>query len=262
MEYRVIYHILEKEVGDGFVMLQDQIVIITGATKGIGNYAARTLAREGTKIVLVGRDSERLREVADELRQMGAEALAVKTDVRSEDEVRRMVDQVVHRFGRIDVLINNAAVVTHFAMGSPRWPRIRDMDKDFWDRVIQTNLGGTYLCTKHALPHMEARRSGHIINLYGGANVKSIGSCAYVVSKEAIRAFTRYVAEEEREWNICVVAMTPGRSIVTEEAPEEARQRLPGLEVMGNAFIQAAQAPMELTGELLVLKDGGLEVMP
>ena len=244
------------------MMLQDQVVIVTGATKGIGRYAARTLAREGIKVVLVGRDSERLHRVSDELRQMGAEALAVKTDIRNEDEVRRMVDQVVRRFGRIDVLINNAAIVTHFAMGSPRWPRIRDMEKDFWDRVIQSNLGGTYLCTRYTLPHMEARRSGHIINLYGAANVKSIGSCAYVVSKEAIRAFTRYVAEEEREQNICVVAMTPGRAIATEEAPEEARRNLPALETMGNAFVQAAQASMELTGQLLVMKDGCLEVMP
>ena len=243
-------------------MIQDQVVIVTGATKGIGRYAARTLAGAGAKIVLVGRDSERLHRISDELRQMDAAALAVKTDVRSEDEVRRMVDQAVRRFGRIDVLINNAAVVTHFAMGSPRWPRIRDMEKDFWDRVIQTNLGGTYLCAKHALPHMEARRSGHIVNLYGSANVKSIGSCAYVVAKEAIRAFTRYIAEEERERNICVVAMTPGRAIATEEAPEEARRRLPGPEIMGDAFVQAVEASMELTGQLLVVKDGRLEVMP
>lgn len=241
--------------------MQGQVIIITGASKGLGRYAAQTLAQEGASVVLVGRDIERLHRLSDGLRQMGTEALAVKADVRSEDEVRRMVGQVIDRFGRIDVLINNAAVVTHFAMGAPRWPRIRDMDKDLWDRVIQTNLGGAYLCTKHALPHMEARRSGHIVNLYGGANVKSIGSCAYVVSKEAIRAFTRYVAEEEREWNICVVAMTPGRSIATEEATEETRRSLPGLEIMGNAFVQAAEAPMELTGQLLVVKDGRLEVM-
>lgn len=243
-------------------MLRERVVVVTGASRGIGRYAAQSLAREGASVVLVGRDEERLRRVEDELRRMGAQALAVATDVREEDEVRAMISQVVSRFGRIDVLINNAAVVTHFAMGSSRWPRIRDMEKDFWDLVIQSNLGGTFLCTKHTLPHMEARRSGHIVNLYGGANVKSIGSCAYVVSKEAIRAFTRYVAEEEREWNICVVAMTPGRSIATEDAPEEARRRLPGLEIMGNAFVQAAEAPMELTGQLLVMKDGRLGVVP
>ncbi len=239
-------------------MIEGQVVIITGATEGIGRHAAHTFARERTKVVLVGRDVERLHRVSNEVRERGAEALAVKTDVRSESEVRRMVDQVVHRFGRVDVLINSAAVVTHFAMGSPRWPRIRDMEKDFWDLVMQTNIAGTFLCTKHVLPHMEARRSGHLVNLYGGAKVKSLGSCAYAVSKEAVRAFTRYVAEEEREWNICVIAITPGQAVATEGASEEARRRLPGVEIIGDAFIQAAQAPMELTGQLLVFKEGRL----
>lgn len=242
-------------------MIRGQVVIITGATKGIGRYAAHTFAREGAKVVLVGRDVGRLHRVSNEVRERAAEVLAVKTDVRSEDDVRRMVDQVVHRFGRIDDLINSAGVVTHFAMGLPRWPRIRDMEKDFWDLVIQTNIVGTFLCTKYVLPHMEARRSGHIVNLYGGADVTSRGSCAYVVSKEAVRAFTRYVAEEEREWNICVIAMTPGQAVATEEAPEEARRRLPGVEIMGDSFIQAAQVPMEVTGELLVIKEGRLQVM-
>ncbi len=242
-------------------MIEGVVVIITGATKGIGRHAAHTFAREGAKVVLVGRDVERLHRVSNEVRERGAEVLAVKTDVRSESEVRRMVDQVVHRFGRIDVLINSAAVVTHFAMGFPRWPRIRDMKKDFWDLVMQTNVAGTFLCTKYALTHMEERRSGHIVNLYGGAKVKSLGSCAYVVSKEAVRAFTRYVAEEEREWNICVLAITPGGSVATEEASEEAPRRLPGVEIMGDAFIEAAQAPMELTGQLLVLKEGRLQVV-
>ena len=243
-------------------MKQGKVVIITGATRGIGRYAAHSFAQEGAQIALVGRDDGRLRRVSGELREMGADVLAVRADVRSEDEVSGMVDRIVRHFGHIDVLVNNAAVVTHFAMGYPRWPRIRDMEKDFWDDVIQTNLGGTFLCTKHILPHMEKRKSGHIINLYGGANVKSLGSCAYVVSKEAIRAFTRYVAEEEREWNICVVAMTPGKAVATEEAPQEARRRLPGLEMMGNAFIQAAEAPMEWTGELLFVEAGRLQVMP
>jgi 3-oxoacyl-[acyl-carrier protein] reductase len=188
--------------------------------------------------------------------------MALKADVRSEHEVRGMVDHVVQRFGSIDVLINNAAVVTHFGMWAPPWPRIRDMSKDFWDQVIRTNLGGTYLCTKHALPHMEDRRSGHIVNLHGGGGVKSIGTCAYVVSKQGIRAFTEYVAEEEREWNICVLAISPGGAVATEDCSEEARQRLPGPEMMGDAFVEAAEAPMEWTGKLLVPRDGRLQIRP
>ncbi len=242
-------------------MIEGRVVIVTGATKGIGRYAAHSFAEQRAKVVLVGRDVERLHKVSNEVREKGAEVLAVKTDVCAENQVRRMVDQVVHRFGRVDVLVNNAAVVTHFAMGLPRWPRVRDMEKDFFELVLQTNIVGTFLCAKHVLPHMEALRSGHIINLYGGANVKSLGSCAYVVSKEAVRAFTRYVAEEEREWNICVIAVTPGQAVATEEVSEEVRRRLPGVEIIGDAFIQAAQAPMELTGQLLILKDGRLQIM-
>ncbi len=146
-------------------------------------------------------------------------------------------------------------------MGFPRWPQIRDMDKKFWDQVMDTNVDGTFLCTKHVLPQMEAQRSGHIVNLYGGASVKSLGSCAYVASKEAILAFTRYVAEEERKWNICLLAMTPGKAVYTEDAPEEARRRLPGPETMGNSFILAAQAGMDLSGNLVIAREGRLEIV-
>ncbi len=242
-------------------MAQGQVAIVTGASKGIGRYIAHSLAGEGAKLAVVALDTERLRKVSDELSHRGTDVLALRADVRREDDVGKMVDRVVSHFGHIDVLFNNAAVVTHFAMGFPRWPHIRDMDKGFWDRVIETNLGGTYLCTKHVLPHMEARRSGHIVNLYGGGNVKSIGACAYAVSKDAVRTFTRFVAEEEREWNICVIAMTPGTAVATEDAPLEAHRRLPGPEVMGNSFVLAARAGIELTGELVTLKNGVFEVV-
>jgi NAD(P)-dependent dehydrogenase (short-subunit alcohol dehydrogenase family) len=201
--------------------------------------------------------------VSAELQELGAEAVALKADARDEGQVKAAVEQIIKRFGRIDGLINNAGIVTHFTW-SPRWPRIRDMSQAFWDGVIDTNLGGTFLWTKHVLPHMEARRAGHIVNLYGGTDPKQmgIGGCAYAVSKEAIRMFTRFVAEEEREWNVCVVAVAPGAAIATEDAPEEVRGRLPGPEYLENVFVLALQADMQLTGQLLLLKDGRLTVLP
>lgn len=238
-------------------MLEGRVVIITGGAKGIGLHAARTFAQEKAKVVIADVNQEWLQNAAKELGHL-TEALPVNVDVRNEEDVRKMVDQVVSRFGRIDVLINNAAIVPHFAWGIPRWPRIRDMGKEFWDRVIQTNLGGTFLCTKHVLPHMEARRSGHIINLYGGGGVKPPGACAYMVTKEGIRTFTRYVAEEVRESNVCVVIFSPRVPIATEGAPEEARQRLPGPEILGNGFVLAAELPIELTGQLFEYQDGKL----
>ncbi len=240
-------------------MLEGNVVIVTGGAKGIGRHAANTFAQEKPKVVIVDLDKERLQKTSSELGQI-TEILTINADVRIEDNVRKMVDQVVKRFGRIDVLINNAAIVPHFAWGIPRWARIRDMERDFWDRVIQTNLGGTFLCTKHVLPHMEERRSGHIINLYGGGGVKPPGACAYMVTKEAIRTFTRYVAEEARESNVCVAIVSPRVPIATEGAPEEAVRRLPGPEILGNAFVLASQLPMDLSGKMFAYEDGKLVI--
>src|SRR5919198_3190138 len=238
-------------------MLQDKVVIVTGGAQGIGRHAAKTLAEQKAKIVIADLNEEGARKTAQELGPL-SETLAVEVDVRNEGHVRKLVGQVINRFGRIDVLINNAAIVPHFAWGIPRWSRISDMDKEFWDRVIQTNLGGTFLCTKHVLPHMEARRSGHIINMYGGGGIKPAGACAYMVTKDAIRTFTRYVAEEVRESNVCVVIFSPRVPIVTESAPEEAFKRLPGPEILGQGFVLAAELPMERSGEIFSYKDGKL----
>ena len=238
-------------------MLEGKVVIVTGGGKGIGQHAAKTFAAEKAKVAIADFDRERLQKTAGELGRL-TDTLAINADVRSEADVKKMVDQVVNRFGRIDVLVNNAAIVPHFAWGIPRWPRIRDMEKDFWDRVIQTNLGGTFLCTRHVLPHMEARRSGHIINLYGGGGLKPAGACAYMTTKEAIRTFTRYVAEEVRESNVCVVIFSPRVPIATEGAPDEALRRLPGPEILGNGFVLAAGLPMDLTGRIFSYQDGKL----
>lgn len=238
-------------------MLQGKVVMITGAARGIGRYAAHTFAQAGAKLGIIDIDAQRLGRASEELARLGAEVLPEVGDVSNEDDVRRMVDRVIAQFGCIDVLMNDAAVVTHFGW-EPRWPRIAEMDKSFWDRVIQTNLGGTFLCTKHVLPHMEKRHSGHIINLHGGGH--GVGACAYVVSKEAIRTFTRYVAEEEKDRGICVVAITPGGAIATEEAPGSVHQQMAGLDTLGNRFVLAAEAGMEMTGQLLTLKEGHLEI--
>lgn len=241
------------------MVMQGQVVIVTGAAMGIGRFIAQTFAKEGAKVVIGDIEDEGLKNVSAKLRELGAEVLAQKTNVREEADVQRLVQATVQRFGRIDALVNNAGIVPHFAWGGPRWPAIRDLDKAFWDRVIDTNLGGTMLCTKHVVPQMEQQRSGHVINLYGGG--RGTGSSPYVISKEAIRYFTAYVAEEEREHNVCVVVLSPGAAIATERAPEEARKRMPGPDLAGNRFVLAAQVPMEMSGHLLDLKDGRLEVV-
>src|SRR3954447_933985 len=167
-------------------MMKDKVAVITGAAKGIGRYIAQGFAREGAKIAIGDIDLERLKRTHGELEALGGEVVAQPLDVRCEDQVKEFMGATVARFGRIDVLVNNAGVVTHFGWGVPRWPLIRDMEKSFWDKVIDTNLNGTFLCTKHALPYMQERRSGHIITLYGGSPPKTLGSCVYSVSKDAI----------------------------------------------------------------------------
>src|SRR5713226_424815 len=171
--------------------LDGRVAVITGSAKGIGRMVARSFARQGAKVVLADVDEARLKDTAGEI---GAAALAVPTDVRSEDQVRALVARAAQHFGGIDLLVNDAGIVPHFQWGVPKWPRIRDMEQAFWERVQDVNLGGTFLCTKHALPHIE-RRGGHIVNLHGGGGQFAV---AYVTTKEAIRVFSRYVADEER----------------------------------------------------------------
>jgi 3-oxoacyl-[acyl-carrier protein] reductase len=236
--------------------LQGKVVLVTGGSQGIGRYIAHTFAKEGANVAIA--DIESMDNVTNELKAMEVETLGVKADVTNEKQVESMVDQVVSRFGRIDVLVNDAAIVPHFAWGGPRWAAIRDMEKSFWDKVMGTNLGGTFLCTKHVLRTMGPNTDGHILNLYGGGG--GTGAAAYVVSKEAIKVFTRFVAEEERENNICIVALSPGGTIATENAPDEARQRLPGPELAGPRFVLAAQVGMDMSGHLLDLQDDKLVI--
>ncbi len=232
--------------------LDGKVAVITGSAKGIGRAVALAYAREGAKVALADVDESRLNAVAAEI---GAAALPVVTDVRSEDSVKQLMARTAEQFGGIDIMVNDAGIVPHFQWGVPKWPRIRDMEQSFWDRVLDTNLGGTYLCTKHALPYLEQRR-GHVINLHGGGGALS---CAYSVTKDAIRTFTRFVAMEEQD--VCIVCISPQGAIATEDAPEEARQRLPAPDSVVPAFILAAQAGMDLHGKTVRLKDGALEVM-
>lgn len=229
-------------------MLQDKVVVITGSGQGIGKHAAKTFANEKARVVIADFNADLAKRTADEIGP-ATETLAVHADVREEGSVKSMVEQVVARFGQIDVLINNAAIVPHFAWNIPRWPLIADMPLEFWDRVVRTNLYGTFFGTKHVIPHMAKRRSGHIINLYGGGGLRPGGAGTYMVTKDGIRTFTRYVAEEVRDSNICVVTFSPRVPIATETAPEEALKRLPGPEILGQGFVLAAQLPMDQSGK-------------
>ena len=238
-------------------MLEGKVVVITGSGQGIGKHAARTFAQEKAKVVIADFNLDLAKKTAAEI-GASTESIAIDTDVRSEDSVKKMIDEVIHRCGQIDIMMNNAAIVPHFAWNIPRWPLIADMPVDFWNRVIHTNLYGTFFGTKHVIPHMAKRKSGHIINLYGGGGVRPGGAATYMVTKDGIRTFTRYVAEEVRDDNICVVTFSPRVPIATETAPEEALKRLPGPEILGQGFVLCAQLPMAQSGKCFAYENGKL----
>jgi len=248
---------LKKDLSQEVLVLQDKVVVITGSGQGIGKHAAKTFAQEKAKVVIADFNAELAKKTAAEIGQT-TESMAVVTDVRNEDSVKSMIDQVMNRFGQIDVMMNNAAIVPHFAWNIPRWPLIADMPAEFWDRVLKTNLYGTFFGTKHVIPHMAKRKSGHIINLYGGGGVKPGGAGTYMVTKDGIRTFSRYVAEEVRDSNICVVTFSPRVPIATETAPAEALRRLPGPEILGQGFVLCAQLAIEQSGKCFAYEDGKL----
>jgi 8-oxo-dGTP diphosphatase len=237
---------------------KEKAVVVTGGAKGIGRYIALGAARAGANVAICDIDDAALHATKRELEACGGKSLALHVDVRDEDGAQQLIAQTAQAFGTIDYLVNNAAIVPHFQWGGPRWPRVRDMDLAFWTNVIATNLHGAFLCSKHAIPYMERQNSGHIVNLYGGGAAVPPGAMAYVITKEALVVFSRYLAEEVREHNICVMSLAPGGAIATEWAPEEARRRLPGPDSAGDRFLLAADAPMELSGHLVDFIDGKL----
>ena len=263
--------------------VEGKVVVVTGGAKGIGRWVAKTFAKEGARLAIA--DVAPMETVMGEVQALGAEAIAVRTDVCVEDDVRSLMDRVYRQYGRIDVLINDAAIVTHFHEGAPRWPRIRDMDVAFFDRVMRTNLGGTFLCTKHVLPYMESLNAGHVIHFGQGSlrvrlGAPNIGTCVYGVSKLSIRAFAKFVADEEREFNICVMSMGPGGGdarereagpgvpgggggIVTEDSPQWARvsSRPAQVESVGDRYVLAAQASMDFSGHQVTVRDGALAIV-
>jgi len=227
---------------------------------GIGRFIALGCAERGANVTIGDIDAKSLDSVREEVAAHGHGVVVKQTDVRVERDAKALMDAAAAEFGGIDYLVNNAAIVPHFNWDptAPRWPKVRDMEFDFYAQVFGVNVLGLFLCCKHAIPFMEQQRSGHIVNLYGGGGLTPPGALAYVVTKDAGVSFTRFLAEEEREFNICVMSISPGAAIATERAPDEARSRLPAPDSVGERFFLAADADMDLSGHLVNFVDGKL----
>src|SRR3712207_4795176 len=185
-------------------MLEGKVVMITGASRGLGRALALAFAREGANLVINSRSEDSLGPVAGEAEETGTEVLAVPANVSVGSDVERLVDESVRRFGNIDVLVNNAGLL------GPRVP-IEEYPEDEWRRVLDANLTAPFLLCKFAIPHIP--EGGSIVNVTSGVSVEGRAEWgAYSVSKFGMEGLTQILAAELRDRGIRVNSVDPGRS--------------------------------------------------
>jgi NADP-dependent 3-hydroxy acid dehydrogenase YdfG len=183
--------------------IEGKVVVITGASSGLGEATARHLSAEGAIVALGARRLDRLQALADELTERGGKALVVATDVADRAQVQRLVDAAVQTYGRIDVLINNAGLM-------PQSPLER-LKVDEWDRMIDVNLKGVLYGIAAALPHMKRQKAGHIVNVSSVAGHKvRAGGAVYAATKHAVRALSEGLRQEVKPYNIRTTVISPG----------------------------------------------------
>ncbi len=183
--------------------LKNKVVLITGASAGIGRACARALAREGARLALTARRQERLEELAGEAKKVGAEAVFVVGDAREEETARKTVDRAMSTFGRIDILINNA--------GMGNYKNLVDTSADEYDEMMDSNVRSTFLFTRHVVPVMIQQREGLVLMLSSMAGVYGFaGEATYCATKFAQIGFAQGLDKELRPHGIKVGAICPG----------------------------------------------------
>jgi NAD(P)-dependent dehydrogenase (short-subunit alcohol dehydrogenase family) len=230
--------------------LSGRTAVVTGGAKGIGRHYSAALAAEGAQVVIV--DLADAEPLAQELAvKFGSDAgMSVTCDVSDEAAVQRLIGRVIERFGKIDVLVNNAA---HYA--TLPWQKVTEIDVATWDKVMAVNLRGPFLMIKHAAPHMIGRGYGKIINIGSGTAFRGIPQFLhYVTSKGGIMAFTRALSRELGQHGICVNTLSPGftlsDSVVEQNPGHVSAAREPAIQ---SRAIRRDQYPQDLTGALIFL---------
>ena len=243
--------------------LKEHVVLVTGASQGIGRACAIALAQAGAKVALAARNQEKLAEAVNEIKAAGGEAAAFKMDVASEDEIKASVKAAIDQFGKIDILVNNAGITRDTLL-----MRMKRVD---WDSVIATNLTGAHLCIQAVISSMLKQRWGRIINITSiFGQMGQAGQANYAASKAGLIGLTMAVAREVASRNITVNAVAPGfiETAMTEslspELKETAIKMIPlgrtgsDQDVANAVRFLASDAASYITGHVLNVNGGML----
>jgi 3-oxoacyl-[acyl-carrier protein] reductase len=244
--------------------LKDKVALVTGASQGIGRATALALAENGAKVAIAARNAEKLASLAAEIAQAGGEALAVTMDVADAAQVKGGFQQALGKFGRLDILVNNAAIT--------RDTLALRMKLEDWDAVLRTNLTGAHLCIQQALGAMLKQRSGRIINITSVvAETGNAGQANYVASKAGLIGLTRAIAVEVASRSITVNAIAPGfiETPMTAPLSPELKEKMKGLiplgrfgadkEIAAAVVFLASDEAAYITGQVLDV-NGGMHI--
>lgn len=243
--------------------LKDRVALITGAGGGIGAATALRFAREGAAVVLTDVQEEGIAAVAKQISEQGGQALAITADVVQRGEVQGLVESAVKKYGRLDILINNAGI-TRDALA-------RKMSEEQWDLVMDVNLKGTFLCSQAVYGPMSEQKYGKIISTSSIGSLGNIGQANYAASKAGVIALTKTLALEYARSNINVNCIAPGatKTAMTEAMPDQAREAVLGMipfrrmadpqEIANLHLFLASDEAGYITGQVIFI-DGGISV--
>ena len=244
--------------------LMGQVALVTGASRGIGAVIARSLGEAGANVgVNFSSDRSGANEVSEEIKAGGSESIIIQGDVSIETEAELIVKQTAEEWGHIDILVNNAGITKDGLL-------LR-MKAEDWDRVIDVDLRGAFLCSKYVMPHMIRRRQGRIINISSVVGIGgNAGQSNYAAAKAGLIGFTKAVAREVATRNVTVNALAPGFietggmvEGMTDEAKQNVLDRIPmgrfgsGLDVAKTVVFLSGSGASYITGQVITI-DGGL----
>ncbi len=227
--------------------LQDKVAIITGAGQGIGAAYARKFCEEGAKVAIADINQQKSEALVKEITAKGYEALAVMTDVSDEASTQGLVRSIMEKYGRIDILVNNAAIFSTI-----KTKPMEEIDLDEWDGLMRVNLRGLFLCCKAILPQMKSQKQGKIINVSSATVFMGKPDYIhYVTSKAGVIGFTRALAREVGDWNIQVNCLTPGYTET--EIPRGTTTPEQKKAIIGHQCIKRIGTPEDLLGIMVFL---------